>query len=143
MRSFESFLFYLKIVDFILGNILGCFMTLLSTVDQSRKIDQVSEKYYQLSAEVLMESAGALSAQEILRNLKPDSVIVLCGPGHNGGDGLVTVRHLLSEGVEVHVFAEDTKSVLVQKQRKRLEQFKISIHSITNLNLIKEKSKKV
>ena len=115
----------------------------LSTIDQSRKIDQAVEKYDQFSAEMFMESAGALSAQEILRNSKLDSALVLCGPGHNGGDGLVTARHLLSEGVEVHVFADDTKSSLVQKQKKRLEQFKISIYSIKNLNLIKEKSKKV
>ena len=118
-------------------------MILLSTVNQSRKIDQAVEKQHPISAEVLMESAGALSAQEILRTVKPDSVIVLCGPGHNGGDGLVTARHLLSEGVDVHVFADDPKSDLVQKQRKRLEQLKVSIHSIKDLNLIQERSTKV
>ena len=101
---------------------------------QSAKIDHSAQKDYDLSAEVLMESAGALCAREVLLYLKKQgnkihkernqdgfSVLVLCGPGHNGGDGLVLARHLLSEGISVKIFCPETKgSVLVEKQKERL-----------------------
>ena len=106
---------------------------------QSRLIDQSAEKNYNLSAEILMESAGALSAKEILSCFKPHSVVVLCGPGHNGGDGLVTARHLLSEGCLVHIFTcSDFKSSLLQKQKERLEKLNAKIYPITSWQNIKK-----
>lgn len=111
----------------------------LSLNRQSRLIDQTAEKNYGLSAEVLMEAAGAESAQEILSRFQPSSAVVLCGPGHNGGDGLAAARHLLSEGVSVRVLApENLKSPLVKKQKERLEKQSINVHSIEHLQNAKE-----
>ncbi len=52
----------------------------------------------------LMEGAGAAVAQFCLRQY-PDAarVMVVCGKGNNGGDGLVTARLLAGEGVGVRV----------------------------------------
>jgi len=55
----------------------------------------------------LMERAGAAVAAEA-RTLLPEggaarSVVILCGPGNNGGDGLVVARLLQAEGVDVTV----------------------------------------
>lgn len=57
----------------------------------------------------LMEQAGASAARkiselypEILKTKK--RVLILCGPGNNGGDGLVVARHLLQAGVDVFVW---------------------------------------
>ena len=55
---------------------------------------------------VLMEDAGLGVAQEVWLNLGavPDrKVVVLVGPGNNGGDGLVAARHLHDWGAQVVV----------------------------------------
>jgi ADP-dependent NAD(P)H-hydrate dehydratase / NAD(P)H-hydrate epimerase len=74
----------------------------LATVSQSLEIDRLSQEKYLLSPEVLMEAAGALAAREISQSFLPElakgHIGLLCGPGHNGGDGLVVARHLYSSG---------------------------------------------
>ncbi len=52
----------------------------------------------------LMESAGAAVAAFVLRQYPLAArVMVLCGKGNNGGDGLTTARLLAGEGVGVRV----------------------------------------
>ena len=45
-----------------------------------------------------MEFLGLCCAQALAKVYpkKPSKVLVVCGPGNNGGDGLVAARHLLS-----------------------------------------------
>src|SRR5512134_513633 len=52
----------------------------------------------------LMENAGLAVAQEawlLLGELADRRILVLCGPGNNGGDGLVAARHLKDWGADV------------------------------------------
>ncbi|XP_063866026.1 NAD(P)H-hydrate epimerase-like [Scylla paramamosain] len=52
---------------------------------------------YQFSVDQLMELAGMSCAHAIAEAYNPEqkkSVLVCCGPGNNGGDGLVCSRHL-------------------------------------------------
>jgi len=52
----------------------------------------------------LMENAGRAVAAEVARCF-PDleTVVVLCGPGNNGGDGFVAARHLEQRGYKVRL----------------------------------------
>src|SRR5258708_11566985 len=53
--------------------------------------------------ERLMEAAGAAVARETARAFPAGPIVVLCGPGHNGGDGFVAGRPLAAAGRAVRV----------------------------------------
>ncbi len=57
------------------------------------------------SVEQLMEQAGAALAEVTVRFAGKAPVLILAGPGNNGGDGYVAARHLAQRGVKVRVAA--------------------------------------
>jgi len=58
-----------------------------------------------IRVEALMERAGAALAEVVFRYAGRTPVLVLAGPGNNGGDGYVAARHLAEKGVAVRVAA--------------------------------------
>jgi NAD(P)H-hydrate epimerase len=60
----------------------------------------------------LMTAAGAATAQAITENFKPCPTLVLCGPGNNGGDGLIVAQHLKKSGWPVRVACMSKRNAL-------------------------------
>ncbi len=81
----------------------------------------------------LMEVAGRKVAQAIqdhLGSARARRVVVMVGPGNNGGDGLVAARHLHDAGAEVVVYLLTPRSpddsVLLDVTSRDLEVFSLS-----------------
>lgn len=74
--------------------------------EEVRELDRRAIEDYGVPGIVLMENAGRGSA-ELLRQLNPKKqpVMILCGPGNNGGDGFVIARHLDNLGWPITVYA--------------------------------------
>src|SRR5438874_10250041 len=87
------------------------------TAEQTRSAEQAAIDAG-TSVEELMERAGAALAEAAYRFAGPMPVLVLCGPGNNGGDGYVAARHLAERGVAVRVAAlTEPKSAAAKRAR--------------------------
>lgn len=62
-------------------------------------MDQAAIELLGIPSLLLMENAAGGVCNVILRGERPASVVIICGPGNNGGDGLAIARLLASHGV--------------------------------------------
>ncbi len=61
----------------------------------ARELDHLAQTQHHIPSIVLMENAARSLACAILRIMSPEaSILIVCGPGNNGGDGLALARHL-------------------------------------------------
>jgi NAD(P)H-hydrate epimerase len=82
------------------------------TADRMRTIDHLAAEKFGLTTLILMENAGKAVAdytadfikEKLGRESAGTPVVVCCGRGANGGDGLAAARHLGEKGAKVSVF---------------------------------------
>jgi ADP-dependent NAD(P)H-hydrate dehydratase / NAD(P)H-hydrate epimerase len=93
----------------------------LVTVDQMRRIEAASDAQGHSYA-AMMERAGLAVARVVQSRLdvRGQRILVLVGPGNNGGDGLVAARHLHDAGAKIGVFVlkprEDAHSAALRER---------------------------
>jgi len=94
------------------------------TISEMRQVEQECAKIG-LPTSVLMENAGKAVAEEVRRilgDISKQQILILIGPGNNGGDGLVAARHLHDWGAKVSLYLlsqrppDDPNLTLVQKR---------------------------
>lgn len=119
---------------------------------QMQEIDVLAQEKFGVHGDLLMENAGRGIAEEILNTyfsdlcdlqrptprcpanekLKDKNVVVFCGTGNNGGDGLVIARYLLEWGLSVKCFLIESEkySDLLVKNLKRAFFVSLSVKQI-------------
>ena len=86
----------------------------------------------------LMKNAGTAAAKVILKLIKKQPIIVVCGPGNNGGDGFILAEYFRKKDYEIDVFCLHKKNYKGDAL-KALNQLQIKSKSILDLK-IKKKS---
>ncbi len=84
-------------------------MTPVLSRAQMREFDRHAAEVCRVPSLVLMENAGRGATDVLVRELlgghaEGAHVVVVCGAGNNGGDGLVVARHLLVRGALAEVY---------------------------------------
>jgi NAD(P)H-hydrate epimerase len=77
------------------------------TASEMREVDRLTIERHTISGAQLMEAAGKHVADAVLRLCAPEAakrILILCGRGNNGGDGLVCARYLKHAGYEPRVW---------------------------------------
>lgn len=72
----------------------------LFTGESAREADRKAIVEMGIPSLILMENAGRHVAALAFEAFRPGTVVVICGKGNNGGDGLVAARHLRNWGVD-------------------------------------------
>ncbi|MFL1527574.1 NAD(P)H-hydrate dehydratase [Pseudomonas sp. O230] len=105
-----------------LDSVLVSPQTALLTVRQMADADRLSVAAGVSSFE-LMANAGAAVAREIERRWTPRPLLVLCGPGNNGGDGFVTAHLLAEAGWPVRVAMLGSRFSLKDEARQHAQRW--------------------
>jgi hydroxyethylthiazole kinase-like uncharacterized protein yjeF len=72
------------------------------TASQMQRIDRLTTERYGVPSLALMENAGRSVVDFLMARLGPladHRIVILCGKGNNGGDGLVVARLLREQGL--------------------------------------------
>lgn len=83
----------------------------------------------------LMENAGLAVVKTILKHYAPCKVLIICGPGNNGGDGFVVARLLKQHGWLVDVALFGDKARLKGDAKINADKFDGEIKSLNSMNI--------
>jgi NAD(P)H-hydrate epimerase len=97
------------------------------TPAEMRELDRLTIEKYGVPGETLMERAGQMTSEVLLREfpqVRKGRVLVLVGKGNNGGDGLVVARRLLEGGIPADVLLLASGEDFRGDARTNLERFR-------------------
>ncbi|XP_062078058.1 pyridoxine/pyridoxamine 5'-phosphate oxidase 1, chloroplastic isoform X3 [Humulus lupulus] len=109
------------------------------TQRQAAEIDETLMGPLGFSVDQLMELAGlsvAAAIAEVYKSSEHNRVLAICGPGNNGGDGLVAARHLLHFGYKpIICYPKRTPKPLYDGLVTQLESLSVPFISVEDLPL--------
>ncbi len=89
-------------------------------------IDNFTIKKYGIPSLQLMERAGKAVAEILRKHFKKGKVIIIAGPGNNGGDGLVAARYLKRYRFKVKIYLPWEEHNMSDDARSEFERIKRS-----------------
>lgn len=113
------------------------------TGKEMKKIDDYTIHHIGIPSMVLMERAALALTQEIVKRpfIKNEKVLILCGTGNNGGDGIAIGRLLKSQDIKVQVIILGKKNKLSQETSQQLQIAKnlsVPIYEYNEINVLAE-----
>jgi NAD(P)H-hydrate epimerase len=102
--------------------------TAFLTREQVRALDRRAIEDFGIPGVVLMENAGCGAAEVLVKLGIHGPVVMCCGKGYNGGDGMVIARHLANLGVPVKV-------LLFCRPEELSGDAAINYHAVARMNL--------
>lgn len=99
---------------------------------EMRQYDKNTSEVFGVSSLLLMEQAALAACEEIEKSAKKEeSILIACGTGNNGGDGLAIARLLYLKGysVDVVLLGDENKATEQnKKQQEILKAYQIPVH---------------
>ena len=108
-------------------------MKKILTCNQMKALDENTIRGMHIPSSVLMERAALAVADEI-RKLSgvPFRVLVVCGSGNNGGDGLAIARLLHLQGINTEIYLAGNPEKMTPETARQLESVKCYQVPVTN-----------
>jgi len=104
----------------------------ITTAQEMREIDRTSSERYGIPSLALMENAGNAVARFILENYaNANRIVIVCGKGNNGGDGLVAARKLHRAGRVVEVVLLASRAELKGDAHIMFERLPVPVLEVT------------
>lgn len=98
-------------------------MKYIADAAEAKEIDRISIQEIGIPSVVLMEKASMAVAGIVLANINPelDRILVICGMGNNGGDGVAAARLLWESGCSVSVLLLGQKETCSEEMQLQLQ----------------------
>jgi NAD(P)H-hydrate epimerase len=120
----------------------------MQTAHNIKELDQVvssgemklfeKREFFKKKSYFFMKNAGKKVFDLIKKNFKnKQPIIVLCGPGNNGGDGFIIAKHLIDHGHKTKVYALLNKKSYKGDALKALNEYGEEIKKISSLRIKK------
>lgn len=96
------------------------------SANEMREIDRITIENRGVESTLLMEKAGSVVYDFIvknIKNIKDKKILVMAGTGNNGGDALVAARLLIKHDIDVKVFIIGLKNKLSKDNEINYEFF--------------------
>ncbi|MFW9808326.1 MAG: NAD(P)H-hydrate dehydratase [Candidatus Thorarchaeota archaeon] len=107
---------------------------------EDMRILELNAEYLGVTHSMLMQNAGREVARVITQTskVKEKLIVILCGLGGNGGDGIVAARYLDEAGAHVEVYLLGHEKNITNKDTLANWEILENLHGITNLDLTTE-----